>query len=213
MRRWMLPLFAAVLLLGGCATTIQNEVTAFNDWPQDLPDKSFAFAPGAAQDNDLEYRRYQELVRAQLLRLGFTDAAGKAPRLKVALDYGIDSRDVRTIEPVVIDPYWFGPPPFYGPYWRRFGYYGPFYDPFWYQPVVQQRETSYRVYTRRLDITITRAADGRQLYQVRVRSEGRIGSLPAVMPAMIRAAFADFPGPNGVPRQIELKLDPVDADK
>jgi len=208
MRRWLLPLAVAALLLGGCATTIQNEVTAFNDWPAELPDKSFAFAPDPEQDNDLEYRYYQELVRAQLLRLGFADAAGAAPQLKVALDYGIDGRDVRSIEPVLVDPFWIGPPPLYGPYRSRFGYFGPFYDPFWYPPMVQQRETSYRLYTRWLEVTITRAADGRQLYQARVKSEGRIDALPTVMPAMIRAAFTDFPGPNGVPRQIEVKLEP-----
>jgi hypothetical protein len=28
------------------------------------------------------------------------------------------------------------------------------------------------------------------------------------MPAMVRSAFADFPGPSGVPRIIELKIDP-----
>ena len=31
---------AAVMLLSGCATTIRSNVTAFNDWPTDLPDKT-----------------------------------------------------------------------------------------------------------------------------------------------------------------------------
>ena len=208
--RIILLLIGASLLLAGCATTIRNEVTAFHEWPAALPDKSFIFERSAAQDNDLEYRRYESLVREQLLRQGFADAeTPQAAQLKVALAYGIDSREVRVVESVLIDPGWYGPP-FYDPYfgrpWRR-GYYGPFYDPFWFSPpLVVPRETNYEVFTRHLKITIARAADGRKLYEVTVRSEGRIGSLAAVMPTMIRAAFAEFPGPSGIPRQIDLPL-------
>jgi len=212
MKRWIpLLLIGASLLLAGCATTIRSEVTAFHESPLDLADKSFTFERSAAQDNDLEYRSYENLVREQLLRLGFSSAGkNQASALKVTLRYGIDSRDVRVVEQVPVDPYWYGAPfygPFFGPPWR-YGYYSPFYDPFWYgAPLMVPRETNYQLFTRRLNIAIARAADGRKLYDVSVNSEGRIGSLPAVMPAMIRAAFADFPGPNGVPRQIDLKLD------
>ncbi len=133
----------------------------------------------------------------------------QAAQLKVTLAYGIDGREVRVVESVLVDPGWYGPP-FYDPYfgrpWRR-GLYGPFYDPFWFSPaVVVPREVNYELFTRHLNVTIARAADSRKLYEVTVRSEGRIGSLPAVMPTMIRAAFVEFPGPNGVPRQVDLPL-------
>ena len=212
MKRWIpLLLLGASLLLAGCATTIRSEVTAFHEWPLDLQAKSFAFQHSAAQDNDLEYRSYENLVREQLLRLGFNSVeTTQAAQLKVTLGYGIDGRDVRVVEQVPVDPYWYGPP-FYSPYFGRpwrYGYYGPFYDPFWYgPPMMVPRETNYQLFTRRLHIVIARAADGRKLYDVSVISEGRIGSLAAVMPSMIRAAFTDFPGPNGVPRQIDLKLE------
>ena len=29
------------------------------------------------------------------------------------------------------------------------------------------------------------------------------------MPAMVRSAFTDFPGPSGVPRVLEVKLEPA----
>jgi hypothetical protein len=207
-RYWMFLLLGLSLLLGGCATTIRSEVTAFHTAPLNLPDKSFAFERSAAQQNDLEYRRYEDLVRQQLLQLGFTDIA-PAPTLKVTLSYGIESREVRVVESVVVDSGWYGPP-FYDPFFRRpwrYGY-GPFYDPFWYSPpLVVPREVNYQLFTRHLKIVIARAAGGAKLLDVSVRSEGRDGSLARVMPAMIRAAFTDFPGPNGVPRQVDVKLE------
>ncbi len=213
MKRWIRLLFIGIsLLLAGCATTIRNEVTAFHEAPLDLQHQSFAFRRSAVQENDLEYRSYENLVRAQLLRLGFTAAdKPQAPQLRVTLDYGIESREVRVVESVLVDPLWYGPPPFYEPYFGRgwrYNYYGPFYDPFWYQPpMVVPREINYQLFTRHLKIVLARAADGKNLYAVTVTSEGRIGALPRVMPVMIRAAFAEFPGSSGVSRQIDLKLE------
>lgn len=192
------------VLLAGCATTIRSEVIAFNEWPADLPDKSFVFERTKEQENDLEYRNYENLVRQELLRLGFVEAADpRSARLKVTVSYSIHVRDVRVVQPVIVDP-WYGPP-FFGPNW---GYgYSPFYDPFWYgPPIVEQRESRYQLFTRQLRIVIAQAADSKRLYDVSVASEGTNGALAAVMPYMIRSAFTDFPGPSGVPRQVDLKM-------
>ncbi|MFJ2987817.1 DUF4136 domain-containing protein [Collimonas sp. NPDC087041] len=207
MKRIISLCFAALmLLLGGCATVIRSDVTAFNEWPADLPNKSYVFERTAAQENDLEYKNYESLVGAELQRLGFAQPAGGAtPQLKVALKYDIASREVFASEPVVADPMW-GP---YGPYgWGRPGFYSPFYDPFWYGPqVVGQRTFNYQLFQRRLNITITSAINGKKLYDVTVTSEGKINSLPAVMPYLVRSAFTEFPGKSGVPHTVELKVD------
>jgi hypothetical protein len=50
-------------------------------------------------------------------------------------------------------------------------------------------------------------ATGKKLYETTVVSEGTNSSLAAVMPFMVRSAFTDFPGPSGVPRRVELKLE------
>jgi hypothetical protein len=146
-------------------------------------------------------------VRAELNRLGFRDApAGITPTLKVSMSYGIRGRDVREVYPVVVNSYPFAYPYWYAPTWRG-GYYGPFYDPFWYSPpIVEQRVSQYQLFTRELRITIARMSDGKKLHETTVVSEGTNGSLAAVMPYMVRSAFAEFPGPSGVPRRIELKL-------
>jgi hypothetical protein len=196
------------VLLAGCATTIRSEVIAFHEWPADLPDKSFVFERTKEQENNLEYRNYENLVREELLRLGFVEAADpRTARLKVTISYSIHVRDVRVVQPVIVDP-WYGGPPFFGPPWGYgYGYYSPFYDPFWYgPPLVEQRESRYQLFTRQLRVVIAQVADSKRLYDVTVVSEGTNGALAAVMPYMIRSAFAAFPGTSGVPRQVELKM-------
>jgi hypothetical protein len=207
MRRLLLWLavLSAVLRSGCAGTIVRSQVTAFHEWPADLGEKSYSFSHDARQANDLEYRNYENLVRNELQRLGFGETANA--RLRVNLNYDVDSRDVRVVEPVVMDP-WYGPG-YLGRYHYPYGLYSPYADPFWFgPPVVQPVERQYVVYMRQLSITIARAADGKNLYQVTVKSEGANPSLAAVMPAMVRSAFADFPGPSGVPRIIELKIDP-----
>ncbi len=216
MKAWLIAAMLVVssVLLSGCATTVQSEVTAFhewpgNEWPASLPDKHYVFERTKGQDNNLEYRNYENLVRAELGRLGFVEAPiSTKPTLKASISYGIKVRDVREIYPVVVNPnpYW------YGSAWRGYGYYGPFYDPFWYNPFcygpprVEQRVSQYQLYTRNLHIEIAQMSDGKKLYDTTVVSEGTNGSLAAVMPYMIRSAFMDFPGKSGVPRQVRLKM-------
>jgi hypothetical protein len=207
MQRWLMifVVLASAVLSGCAAPTFRSEVTAFHEWPAELPEKTFVFDHTAEQQNNLEYRSYENLLRYELSRLGFMEAANqRAARLKVSMSYRVDGRDVRVVEAVNADPFWYGPP-YYGPRWR--GYYSPFYDPFWYgPPVVQYRDVSFELFKRQLKVTIARAADSKRLYDVTVESEGRNGSLAAVMPYMIRSAFAEFPGPSGIPRRIDLKM-------
>lgn len=200
-------LAAFSILLGGCATTIKSEVTAFHDWPQDLSGKTYVFERTTEQNNSLEYRNYENLVRAELNRLGFVETSpAQTPALKVMMGYGVTVRDVQQVYPVVVDSYSpFMNPYWYGPAWR--GYYSPFYDPFWYgPPVVEQRVSNYQVYTRQLRIVMARASDNKRVYEVSVISEGSSPSMASVMPYMVRSAFADFPGKNGVPHVVELKM-------
>ena len=196
-------ILAVSTLVAGCGTIIRSDVTTFHEWPDALPDKSYVFERTKEQNDSLEYRSYENLVRNELNRLGFTEApASTKPALKAAISYSINGRDVREVYPVVVHPY----PYWYGPAWR--GYYGPFYDPFWFgPPVVEQRVSQYQLFNRQLRVSLTRLSDNKRLFETTVVSEGTNGSLAAVMPYMVRSAFAEFPGTSGVPRRIELKMD------
>lgn len=210
-----IALAALCLTAAACTTsTIRSEVTAFHKWPENFPDKTFLFERSREQENNLEHAYFENLVRAELLRLGFADAANaSSARLKVAVQTAISVRDVRIVEPVIVDP-WYGPPYYsayygshYWPRWGPYGYYSPFYDPFWYGPAaVVQQERQFQLFTRQLKIIMTQAADDKRLYEVTVVSEGSNGALAAVMPYLVKSAFADFPGASGVPRQIDLKM-------
>ena len=204
-------ILSLVVFLGGCAgAMVRSDVTIFQEWPAELREKTFVFERTREQDNNLEYRNYENLVRAELARLGFAEAAvAQPPKLKVTLAYGIRSRDVRVVETVAAEPFWSGVPG-YGHRWRGRGYYGPFYDPFWPAAMpVEVIDSSYQVFSRQLKVVIAQAPTGKRLFDVSVNSEGTNGVLAAVMPYLVRSAFTDFPGASGVPRRIDLPMQPA----
>lgn len=213
-RRILFLIAAASLLLSGCASVVESNVTAFHAWPADASGKSFVFAPAKEQEGNLEYASYAQLIRRQLQALGFTEAAErKDARLAVSFRYGMNTEQVVVTRPAY-DPFFYGPPPGWGRFgphpYGFYGPYGPFYDPFWYGGPMQT--TSYPVFLRRLQIGIANAGDGKQLYDVVVDSDGNRGGLSAAMPYMVRAAFSDFPGPSGVTRHIAIKVDQDQAN-
>lgn len=214
MKRLLMTAAAALaMLLTGCATTISSDVTTFHQWPADIQDKSYVFEAPPAQDDTLELRSYQDLVRGQLARLGFQEAAaGATPSLKVAMRFMTTDVPVRVLEEVY-QPFYprahfmFANP--YNRYWggRRYwggGWYSPFYDPFWYgMPMYTERIRHY--YKREMQVAIKSAADGRRLFDVTVHNTSRELSTPAVMPALVQSAFQGFPGVSGVARRVELE--------
>jgi len=200
---------ALALLLGGCATTIRSDVTTFHQWPAQIADKSYVFEVPPASEETLEWRSYQELVRGQLARQGFTDAEGATPALSVSMRFMTTVIPVRVLEPVMT-PYFYPSSRFgYRGYGRRYwgGWYSPFYDPFWgpypaYQSSIEEH------YRRELQVSIKSARDGKRLFDVTVHNTSRNMSTPDIMPALVQSAFEGFPGPSGVARRVELKQEP-----
>lgn len=208
MNRTVLTATAALaLLLGGCASTIRSDVTTFHQWPAQLPDKSYVFDAPPPQDDTLELRSYQDLVRAQLGQLGFHETTG-APALKVSMRFTTTDVPVRVVQ--AVDPFFYPSARFayMGPYHRRgywrAGLYSPFYDPFW-GGLPQYQVVERHVYQREVQVAIRSAGDNRRLFDVTVHNNSGQSSTPALMPALVQSAFEGFPGPNGGARRIELK--------
>ncbi|RJG23940.1 DUF4136 domain-containing protein [Massilia cavernae] len=206
---------ALTLLLGGCATTIRSDVTTFHQWPGQLQEKTYSFEAPAPQDDTLELRSYQQLVRSELARLGFQDAGTGPSALKVAMRFMTTDIPVRVYQPVYshFDYYWMPRSAYMMrpyPYHRRHGYwrgwYSPFYDPFWYGTPAYH-ETIVHNYRRELQVAIKDARDGKRLFDVTVQNISRELSTPKVMPALVHSAFLEFPGVSGVARRVELKLE------
>lgn len=201
------------LLLGGCATTIRSNVTTFHQWPAQIEDKSYVFEAPPSFDNTLEYQSYQNLVRGQLAQLGFREANTSPAALKVAMRFTTTDVPVRVIEPVMpmfyearyAYPYRYGPRfhSRFGPRGRWAGWHHPFYDPFW-SPFPAYQVSVEHQYRRELQVSIKDKGDKR-LFDVTVHNMSRELSTPVVMPALVTSAFAGFPGPSGVVRQVELQ--------
>lgn len=216
--RLLACLFTAVcLLMSGCATRIRSEVTAFHQWPANTTGKTFAFTQNESPPTGLERRSYEDLIRAEMIRVGLREADdGQDAALAVSFSALVSARDVRVIETVLVDSWygtpWYGPG-YYSPYWGGWPGYGypyanPFYGPFGSgMPVAREQERRYTVHTRELKLAINEKGTGQALFEVTVCSEGKEGNLAKVMPYLVRSAFADFPGKSGTPRVVELKFD------
>lgn len=202
---------AAVMLLSGCATTISSNVTAFNAWPADIADKSFAFEAPQGADDTLEYRSYQVLVAKELGKLGFQQVQdSQQPKLLVGMKFFTVDHPVRVLqtEDPFMGPYW-------GPGWGRYPYFGYsrwayrpfFYDPYRFGPPVYVEERIKHQYQRQLRVTINNVS-GAKLYDVTVQNTSSVQATPYVMPALVQSAFNGFPGQNGVPRTIDITLEP-----
>ena len=218
MKRLLITAAAALgMLLSGCATTIRSDVTTFHQWPTSLPDKTYVFEAPPAQDDTLELRSYQNLVRGELAKLGFQDAgASGTPTLKVSMRFTTTDVPVRVIQ--ADDPFMYYSPfsaryafrPYRRPYYYRGfyrgGWYSPFYDPFWGPPPMY-REVTLHEYHRELQVSIKSIKDDKRLFDVTVKNHSRTMSTPVVMPALVQSAFEGFPGVSGVARTVELKRD------
>lgn len=217
MKRLMIAAGAVfALLLTGCATTVRSNVTTFHQWPAQIEDKSYVFEAPQAADDTLEYRAYQDLVRGQLARLGFRDAAGGTPALTVSMRFATTEVPVRVVEPVTPFAH-----PFYHPFYHpatRFGYrgirrpywggwYSPFYDPFW-GPYPSYQTSIEHQYRRELQVAIKSSRDGKRLFEVTVHNTSRNMSTPEVMPALVQSAFEGFPGQSGVARRVVVTKEP-----
>jgi len=220
----ILALIAATLL-SGCASTLRSDIAAFHrlGQPEGLAAQVAAprfavVAVDSEQAQSLEFRSYAALVSEQLRANRWVEVAPDEAPFRVTFQYGSG-----TAQSVVIGDVFSG---FYGSYgvWGRPGP-GPGVPrgaavgmgfPIGAFPRDLPRDVRV-IYLRQLSLRIERIAVGaanpapvpERVYEATVRSQGNSSSLATVMPAMIRALFADFPGPSGVERSVEALLKPT----
>ncbi|MES2072843.1 MAG: DUF4136 domain-containing protein [Pseudomonadota bacterium] len=198
------PLVLAMLtlLLAGC-NTVSSQVTVFHDWPADVREKTYVFDKQPVQQNNLEYNSYENLIRGKLSQSGFVESKGGNPAFKIAVNYHTEPSDVQVRVPAYYyawnDPFWrFN---YRGPYFRSyyypFGYYGPF-GPMWPGDLEVRRW-----YKHELDMLISEARTGRQLFDIRSSTESLDRTLNTQMANLVESAFKEFPGASGVTRKVE----------
>jgi hypothetical protein len=201
---------AVAFLIGltGCASTVTTRVTNFNQWPANAAGNIFSFVTRTGP-GELEQATYQTYVQTELERIGLKRAAGAQPgRFQVELTTGNRSEEKTSFAPVYQDT-----PVFLPPYRDAVGRYYPgiwTYDPFGpryvgdraIRTVIQVTTLNVRI----LDSEGAPAGKSRAVFESRAGYEGQgTGeNLPQVVPYLVRAVFADFPGQNGKTRLVRF---------
>ena len=195
---------AMLLALAACATGLPTQVSRFQAMPAPQGQSFVIQAAKAENRGGLEFSQYADLVRHDLIALGYTEAS--SPRdatLLVTMDYGVDNGRERVVAtPDLFADSWgyggFGHRPFFGRgYYGGFGRYrSPFFwgwhDPFWDYDV-----QSYTLYTSFLDLNIRRTADNQSLFEGHAQARSQTNELPRLVPDLVEAMFTGFPGNSG----------------
>jgi hypothetical protein len=204
-----LALAAVAAMAVGCASppAMRGEVTRFHAWRAEAP-LTFAFAPTAAQAASLEHRSYEQLARARLLALGFTEAARDGARYRVEMTWQVTTEPRRVTEywpsPYGFGPAWTpwqGPRPYGGGLWRADPWWGLGPVPISYDVTLFRHELRVDLFDRQ-----PREAVARKVYESRATTLARTESMPRLMPALVQAVFDDFPGESGSTRSVEIPL-------
>lgn len=209
--------FLAVLALltVGCTNTFRSDVTRFHKLPAPAGETVVFATIDANKADSLEFEQYADLIAPHLQALGYRLTDQPKAELVVEIDYDI-TEEQRT---------------YYGAYGGYYGHYGGYYGhygfhhfygafshyglygygrhyPYGYgggYVIYPNNYYQVSVYVSRLEMKIRRA-NGDLLFEGSALSTSRKKQLPEVMPLLIEAMFADFPGVSGKTNVVKIDL-------
>jgi hypothetical protein len=190
---------AALLVLGGCASSLTSNVTRFQQMPAPQGQSFAVVAQDPRLDGSLEFSQYARLVEARLAEQGYTVASPADASLLVKVDYGVDKgREKIRSSPFSYGAGWYRDPFYWGPYrrWGRGGYIMGFHDPFMFGGYGFNDVESYTVYTADLDMVIERKG-GERVFEGEAKAQSSSDDLTYLVPNMVEAMFTGFPGNSG----------------
>lgn len=199
---------AIVLLgaLGACTNTFSAQVTRFQQLPAPAGQTFTVVAADPAKAGSLEFATYAGIVREKMMKVGFAEAPDpKAATMVAAFDWTIGPP--RTL--VESTPGWGGYGPGWGyPGWGGYGWGGAWGGGWggawgWGAPDVY----SVTEYASQVQLAISRSADDLQLFEGRAQTSTTSNAATAVVPQLIAALFAGFPGNSG--ETVIIKFDPT----
>lgn len=205
--------------LAGCTSTpmMRAEVTRFHRF-EESPPRSFSMGTASARAASLEYRSYADLVRRQLVALGFTEAAPEAARYRIEFDAQVQAEVGRAVAfmPPLGPAFGGGYGWPYGP-WPGPGRPGPYrwpaYPSGWGGPAyAAPMDFPVSVHTLRLSIieALPTAGDPpRTVFESSAVARTLEPALPQLMPVLVQAVFRGFPGVDGTTQVIDLPLPPA----
>jgi hypothetical protein len=208
----------AALGLSACAETLNTTVSRYQAMPAPQGQTFFVVpAGGMAANGGLEFQRFAGVVAQQLQARGYTPATNaQGANMVVQLGYNIGRGQVRIVDR---DPFYhqfgyggLGGSPFYrgfySPFYPRFGrgsaYYWGWNDPFWYGDGVD----SYVEYQSEVDMHIRAAGSNQPLFDGRAQARSTTNRADVVVPSLVDALFAGFPGRSGEVIKITIPTRP-----
>ena len=213
MKSFLLPILFLFAALTGCAQ-VKTSVSSFHEINQDLTGQTFVLVPSTAQDGQLEHKTYALLVKQQLERIGLKEVQFSEARYAVTMAYGIDNGQAVTQSYPIFGKtgtsgsYTTGSVTGHGNnvYVNATTTEIPTYG------VVGRGTTSGTEYKRFLDIDIIDISKSSaeklvKLYEGKAKSIGSTSQLSAVMPAMVKSVFKNFPGRSGA---VQTVFEPLD---
>ncbi len=219
----LLPL-ALVTVMAGCAPTFEARVARFQQLPPPSG-QTFTIEPRDKENvGGLEFATYASLVRQKLIASGYSEAPAGQAALTVMLDYTVGPPR----EKVQSRPGWgggwggFGPgfgPGFggWGPYWGGGGFggwgggFGGWGGGFGgWGGGFGNDVYSVTQYDSKLAMKIVRAADNQSVFEGRAETVSGSNNLTQLVPNLVKAIFANFPGNSG--ETVRVKFDPTKPD-
>jgi hypothetical protein len=195
------------LLLAGCATPFQANVTRFHAPEGLVRGQSFVVAPAdPARTDSIEFATYAAQVARNMVAQGYREASAEAEADLVArfsFGFGPPRDRIGTRPgPAWSSWGWYGRP-IYGPGW------GPwlgtrFHDPFWGSAFGASEVYSYTVFPAFAELDIAPAKGQRNVFEGRAETSARQPGAPVVVPKLIDALFVDFPGTSGEVRRVTV---------
>jgi len=196
------------LLLTGCATFVQCNVTRFHNLPAVGEPKTFAFLPNHTQKNSIEYSSYCALITTKLETYGWKKhdtSKSDLPDYLVSFAYNINKGERITGSITTYGETGGGTSYTTGTIMGSGGgfatYSGTTYTPPTFGPVgdipysIDQYHRSLRMEI--LDAKTSTKENVIRVFEGRVLSTGTSQEIMQVLPTMIEALFQKFPGISG----------------
>jgi len=193
----VIAVLSLALLLGGCAATMQADVTQFSGAAPLPAGRTFVVSAEQDQGGSLEFQHYAALVGGALQDHGYKAAApGASADLVVVVHYGSAGNHTELWS----DPSWGG--------WGGWGYrhHGPWGGP--YGPTESQTYYSEMLEVQIFDGAAWRGNTRTMLYQGRAIGDSTVNEISAAVPALVKALFTHFPGNSGQTERITVQLTP-----
>lgn len=191
---------ALVATFAGCASVVRNELTVFHEWPSAAAPLTYRFVRSPAQRDSLAHASYERVLRDGLAGAGFSEAA--EPRLEIAFEYAVVRRSRLVVEQApMFQPYFY-----LGTGGRRSGpYFGGGIGWPWYPPY--EREQTIYEHRLRLQMSDITARPPKRVYEATVSTDAFVADPLVALRYLVRAMLADFPGPSGSARRVDVPVE------